>query len=301
MFFSEAQQILEVPEAEIVFYDEKPSIEEVIEAHEDESPSEEEPSLEIENVDEVNIGPVIVIDDIPGAPPGTSHPTPEPPKEEILEVEEKESDKNSAKDSTTDDSWCWNKSTPFENWAKDKYSKIPKHSGYDSAGLERAVAYLQKLDKSISKAMREDLEGELEGDMIQAIREEIEKGIDLLQERLDAVVDSKKPSKKRKKSAMVKEASRTYDLKGMYITVPILIARIARVCINGVVSAGHDLRDIYEDQVKKYKLTDREQAEVQQLLMDMGHALPVTDRGYAPGEKFDLKDGKYDLASNYPG
>ena len=51
---------------------------------------------------------------------------------------------------------------------------MPKHSGYDSAGLERAVAYLDRIDSEISKAMRSDLDGSLNADHIENVRSQIE-------------------------------------------------------------------------------------------------------------------------------
>lgn len=85
----------------------------------------------------------------------------------------------------------------------------------------------------------------------------------------------------------------------MYITVPLLISRIARVCINGMVSAGHDIEDLYERQVKFYKLNEREQAEVMQLLADMGYAVRQ-DRGFMPNDQLEVSDGM-DWSTNYRG
>ena len=80
-----------------------------------------------------------------------------------------------------------------------------------------------------------------------------------------------------------------------------MISRIARVCVNGTVSAGHDIEWLYQNQVKKYKLNEREQAEVQQLLFDMGYPLRQ-DRGYMPDEDLEVWDSdNVDWAANYRG
>jgi hypothetical protein len=81
---------------------------------------------------------------------------------------------------------------------KQKTSKVPKHTGYDTAGLERAVAYLQKLDSEISKAMRMDLDGALDANLVEEIRGQIEDGIEKLHSRLSKVLHSKKTKKNNK-------------------------------------------------------------------------------------------------------
>jgi hypothetical protein len=66
-----------------------------------------------------------------------------------------------------------------------------------------------------------------------------------------------------------------------------------------MVSAGHDIEDLYERQVKKYKLNEREKAEVMQLLDDMGYRL-AHDRGYLADEDVDYASSdNMDFAANY--
>ena len=80
-----------------------------------------------------------------------------------------------------------------------------------------------------------------------------------------------------------------------------MISGIARVCINGMVSAGHDIETTYKDQVKKYILDDREQAEVRWLLLDMGFTMRG-DRGFMPDEDVDPRSSdNYDWSANYQG
>jgi hypothetical protein len=65
-----------------------------------------------------------------------------------------------------------------------------------------------------------------------------------------------------------------------------------------MVSAGHDAEQSFKDQVKEYDLDKREQAELMQLLADMG--MPVfQNRGYSLDEDVDFTNGKYDWMSNY--
>jgi len=251
----------------------------------------------------------IVIEDLPGAPAGTHDPEP------LLEVSEddKEKDKgevideNEAKKSKKPEKWDWESKGPhgFVAWIKARIDDIPKHSGYDSAGLERAVSYMERLDNEISRAMRLDLDGELDANKVEAVRAQIDDGISRLHDRLDKVKKHSKSRRKKKSEfeneGLIKEAQKITGVQGVYIMVPLLISRIARVCINGMVSAGHDIEDLYARQVKKWKLNDREQAEVMQLLSDMGYPLRQ-DRGFMPDEDVDIASSdNMDWAANYKG
>lgn len=295
----------------------------------------------------------IVVEELPGAPEGTKDPEIEV-HDEQLHVEDKEEPKDSK--GVKNEKWDWSKhgAHGFVAWVQERLSSVPKHSGYDSAGLERAMAYMDRLDNEISKAMRMDLDGELDANKIEKVRSELDEGLSRLQARLDKVKDAKKSSKKRKKTAQdfgneinnvinrwtdedinsyvddtsvsgetwniekalvqianggeepgfegslfIKEAQKIMGVSGVMITVPLLISRIARVCVNGTVSAGHDIEDIYQRQVKKYSLNEREQAEVRQLLADMGYAMRE-DRGFFPDDDLEVSDSdNMDWAANY--
>jgi hypothetical protein len=167
---------------------------------------------------------------------------------------------------------------------------------------------MDKLDSEISKAMRMDLDGELDANKVEEVRSKLDEGIARLQARLDKVKESKKSSRKRRKSAsevephgLVKEAQKILGVQGVYIMAPLLISGIARICINGVVSAGHDIGDLYERQVRQWKLSDREQFELKQLLFDMGFPMPY-DRSINASEDFDpASEDNLELMPNYKG
>lgn len=298
----------------------------------------------------------IVVEELPGAPPGTKDPEPElEVRDETLEVEDAGDSKKSEKEGKGA-KWDWSKHGPkgFVAWIKERLDSCPKHSGYDSAGLERAMAYMEKLDSEISKAMRMDLDSELDANQVEKVRAQLDDGLSRLQARLDKVKDSKKSGKKRKKTAqdlqseiktvldrfadedlqayvddvtipgeewtaekaivqlanngeepgfegfnLTKQAQKITGVHGVIVTVPILISRIARVCVNGTVSAGHDIEDLYKRQVDRWKLSEREQAEVQQLLWDMGYPLRQ-DRGFMPEDNLEVWDtDNMDWAANY--
>jgi hypothetical protein len=243
----------------------------------------------------------IVLTDLPGAPDGT--PEPEEDLEIVDEIEEQPEDENDAK-SKKNDKWDWGSkgAEGFLVWIKERVDDVPRHSGQDSAGLERAISYLERLDNEISKAMRLDLDGELDANKIESVRATIDDGLSRLHERLDKVKKKSKSRRKKKaefSSEMIKSAQKITGVQGVFVTVDLLTSRIARVCINGMVSAGHDIEDLYKRQVSKYKLNDREQAQVMQLLADMGYPLRQ-DRGYLADEDVDATSSdNFDWAANY--
>jgi hypothetical protein len=248
------------------------------------------PALEVTEPVDVEI----VVEELPGAPAGTKDPEPMlEVMDEPIHTDEKPDDANDAK-KFKNEKWDWSARGPhgFVTWIKEKIDSVPKHSGKDTAGCERAQAYLEKLDNEISRAMRMDLDGELDANKIEKVRADVEDGIARLQDRLEKIKESKKPYKKRKKSSevqvegFVKDAQKILGVSGVVIVAPLLISGIARICINGAVSAGHDISDLYNRQVKQWKLSDREQFELRQLLFDFGFPMPY-DRSVIANEDFD--------------
>ena len=266
--------------------------------------------VDIEHADiEFNLG------EVPGAPHAAEIVVEEESSEKPLESKKVEvvEDKNDALDhndaktkkSKKSEKWDWESkgASGFLVWIKERVDDVPKHSGMDTSGLERAISYLDKLDNEISKAMRLDLDGELDANKIEEVRAKIEEGLSRLHDRLDKI----KKNKKMKKSSevhqfgFVKEAQKITGVKGVVVTVPLLISRIARVCINGMVSAGHDIEKIYQQQVDYYKLNKREQAEVVELLFDMGYPMRI-DRGYLPEDVLEVSSNdNIEWAANYKG
>ena len=235
---------------------------------------------------------IFVLDAIPGAPEAKDIEIVEEPED--VEIEEEK------------DGWKWNHGS-FIPWIKNMIENIPKHSGYDSTGLEKAISYFEALDREITKAMRTDFKNEINSAHAEKARESIEKGLESLVERLERVKSTKykRHAKKSKGSveeqdSIVKEAATMFP-SALVVTVPLLISRIARVCINGVVSGGHDMEDLFHKQAEEYKLDNREKAEVVQLLSDMGFPIQG-DRGFQVGVHVDrTRSDNRDWAANYTG
>jgi hypothetical protein len=253
--------------------------------------------MEVSEDIEVSDGPmevVFVLDEIPGAP-NAKEIMVGPDDDEEVEVEADE-----------DGGWKW-EPAGFLSWLDKMFKNIPSHSGYDSTGLEKAISYFEALDKEITKAMRTDFKNEIDSAQAEKAREEIENGLERLIDRLEKV-NTQKYKRKSKKSkswaeeaGLIKEAQKATKITGITITVPLLISRIARVCISGMVSAGHDIEDMYKRQVEEYKLDKREQAELSQLLADMGYPM-LQDRGYPVGEPVEIwRNDNFDWSAQYRG
>lgn len=201
------------------------------------------------------------------------------------------------------DPWKWTVAT-FLQWLKEKMDGVPRHSGKDSAGIERAIAYLEALDKEISRAVRSDLNNEIAIDAVERAREALHTGKESLQDRHDKIMKTKYPKRKKKADgqddSMVKEAGKSAHIGDIAVTVPLFISAIARTCINSMVSAGKDIEDCFDKLAKEYDLSNREELELMQLLSDMGYAMRF-DRGATRSKEVDYTSTEnFDFAANYP-
>jgi hypothetical protein len=84
----------------------------------------------------------------------------------------------------------------FLNYLVRKLKSIPAHSGQTTVGCEKAVSYLRKLDREISKAIQSDDDNIIDELEAEKIRDTIHDFIDKLEEAYDFLT-----KKKRKKKA----------------------------------------------------------------------------------------------------
>lgn len=183
------------------------------------------------------------------------------------------------------DNWDWKSRglSKFLPWLKDMMDHPPSHSGVDSVGLERCIAYFEQLNRIISTAVRTDIKNELNIHSVEKAREEIHKAIVRLNERLTRINGNKYNKGKKKKAddesedGFVKEAQKAGKF---LVTVSLLESHIARVCINATVSAGKDMNDTFKKLADKYKLTDREKISVIQLLSDMSFPIRIREADF---------------------
>lgn len=241
------------------------------------------------------------LNDIPGGSPDDHEDL------EVADLKESKEDKEEVEiEIKPTSAWDWSALglDQFLPWVKGRLSAVPQHSGQSAVGIERAISYLEKLRKEISQAVKEDHDGVIPMDLLEKACVEIENGIERLSNRLDKLTGGK--SKKRVKksddenSSLVKEGM-SPGIKGVYVTVPLLISRVVRSCINGMVSGGHDPSAILADNIKKFALSEREIAECIQLMADMGLPLSLdAERKLMPGDPVDLRSSdNHDFMANY--
>jgi len=272
----------------------------------EEKPEADASSVQVVEIPDEPLEVEILVQEVPGAEIDPNREATLEVSEEDTDKKEDSDDKNDAQKSKKNPKWDWESkgASGFITWIKERVDDVPRHSGYDSAGLERAVSYLNKLDAEISKAMRMDVDGELDANKIEAVRSQIDDGVARLQERVKKVNKQRKGKTKRSEievHEIIKEAQKVTGVKGIYVTVPLLISGLARTLVNGTVSAGHDIEEMESKLSKKFKLDDRERFELQQLLFDMGY--PVRkDFGYMSDEDVDTSSSdNFNWAANYAG
>jgi hypothetical protein len=172
---------------------------------------------------------------------------------------------------------------------------IPKHDGKSILGCEKAIIYLNKLNKEISEALRMDHEDVLDIGKLEDIRVNILKDVTLLQDHIKKLKKKQQGKKAEddtseqivKSAEVIKEAG---SPRIQLIMTPFERA-VSGIIINSVVSAGHPFEDVYDFMKKKYDLTDREELAIMQLIMDMGFPI-FKDRGNIPASKEGEKDEK---------
>jgi len=281
----------------------EPEVPEVVDdftmVYKDFSMANDEPEEVLIHLDEDDVIPEMFNFTLPMVPGGDDQSAFEP---SIIEVEDQEDIE------VESDPWRWSVSN-FLPWLQGMLNNIPRHTGRDSSGLERAISYLEALDKEISKAVRMDLKNQIAIDAVEQAREEIHKGLERLYDRYEKVMANRYPKRKgkaKKKKAdfdgegLTKEAG-TDRVNGISVTVPLLISGIVRTCINSMVSAGKDIEDCFEGLSKKYNLTNREIFESFQLFSDMGYSIR-RPRGYDLDEEIDTSStDNNDIMAQYPG
>lgn len=208
---------------------------------------------------------VFKLQDVPGA------------EEDIVEEPEEEEEPKEVVEENIDD-WNWEKggTAKFLDWLQTRFSSIPQHSGSDTTGIERAIAYFERLNVEISRAMKKDYKREIDAAKAEEARSEIMKGLERLLDRLEKLNSKKfKRTKKRAdlETQMVKTAGSA--LGNMVINVPYLISNIARTCINSAVQGGKDIEAIFDKLCKDFSLDKREKFQVVLLIKDMGYPMLI--------------------------
>jgi len=191
----------------------------------------------------------------------------------------------------------------FTDYLRDSYPhKIPKHDGKTLVGAQRAVRWLKNISKEISEAVIKDERGILDDAEMEKIRVSIMKDILVLSEHIKKLDKSFKGKLKKKAGLddgfmkFAEEIEFAYNHDEAELRKTAMIPRIqlvvqpferaiAGIIVNSVVSGGKPLEEVYDFLKEKYKLTDREELAVMQVVMDYGYPI-FKDRGTI-GDKAD--------------
>lgn len=156
-------------------------------------------------------------------------------------------------------------------------NRIPKPSRIrgNLSEMERALGQYKRLNAYISNALQSDYDGIIDVKKIDELRNTVEQSIDELEDALEGLKNLKKHRKKLRHRGeddpdLKKEATAPH-FNGFQMLITPFQRAIAGALINGKVSGGRNLEDLYTDVKKKYKLADREELEILQILADMGH------------------------------
>src|SRR5271165_5351164 len=272
-------------EDEVVLYEEKPSMEDVVEFHQPDDAME-------------------ITFKLPPLPGSDADMPLEVSTEDPVEVESKgkgKKDKNDLQGEELEVQDPWKSPDPKNilTWVHDRLQNLPRHTGQETTGIERTIAVMKRINQEISKAIANDYNGEVDIGRLEEARKEIFDGIHRLEEAKEKLDNGYKGKKAVvDEDGLVKEAKQD-RIGGIIITVPILISRIAKVCINSMVSGGKDIERTFDAQVKEWNLDKREQAELMELLENMGYAQPRRDRAYPADHHMEYKSSdNFDFGSN---
>lgn len=172
----------------------------------------------------------------------------------------------------------WRNSKEIEHFSKfldAQISKTPtlsKAKGNKSL-IERSLAQWKKLDAFCSQALRDDFDNHLDINDVDKKRSYIHKNIGELENALAGLQELQKRRRNKRadddSSEIIKEATTSL----MQVVITPFEKAITSVLVNGVVSGGRNMEELYDKLKEKYKFTDREELGILQILLDMGYPI----------------------------
>lgn len=228
------------------------------------------------------------------------------------------SEEESQKEEQGPRSWLESqKACDFMPFLTHEFQRIgPGAQARGKSEAERAMGQFKRLNGHISRALQGDYEGEIDLKHVEPLRHKIEQTVESLQATLDALANLAKQRKQMRRpnkrgsddlcdgcgaplwkqggntcivcdEGLVKEAT-TPRYQGMQYQISGFERAIVGILINGKISGGRDIDELYAKMKKKYTITDREELAVIQALGDMGYP-QFLDRAKV-GEKLDPTD-----------
>lgn len=186
----------------------------------------------------------------------------------------------------------------FTQFLADDLARIPRPATTrgNQALMERTLGQYKKLNNYVSQALREDYDAILNAGEIDKARRFIEQCIEELEMGLESLDSLKKNRKKMRRhgedegEGLVKEGG-TPGFAGIQVHVSAFESAMIRALINGVVSGGRNMEELYAEAKQKYDITPREEVGIFQTLADFGYPV-FRDRLRIGDTKVDTSDSE---------
>lgn len=190
---------------------------------------------------------------------------------------------------------------------------IPAHDGKSTLGCERAIRFLDGINKEISSAIKKDMEDVLDVVRLEEVRVSIMKDLIVLKDHLTKLKSGLKDMKK--SASIEKEAfeGMEEDIEMVYdrmieneamekkafspklrVVVTPFERAISGILINSVVAGGKPFEEVFEFLKKKYDLDERDELSIMQVVMDSGFPI-FKDRGTFSQDPSKSKEENYGI------
>jgi len=198
----------------------------------------------------------------------------------------------------------------FVQFLDEQMAAIPtiQYAQGNLSKMENAAARWKKLNNYCSEAMRGDFGGVLDSADIDKKRQQVEYNMDALDDAIDGLHRMKQTRRQQRRQhrrsdenfddTMVREATAPH-FNGFQMVVTPFQRAIAGALINGKVSGGRNLEELWTDAKAKYKMDEREELEVLQILADMGYPEFKDRLRLGDDENPSRKDGFGEWQSQY--
>lgn len=156
----------------------------------------------------------------------------------------------------------WQTPEDFEHHVVAALRSVPTVYANSKSSLKRAFAYLEKVSEEILQGLEQDAPYAALSEQQLRTFDVLEEGIDEAMKNIAAAV--------RGEPKIIKTATKSSAFT--YFVNPFVFG-LARVLINGKVSQGKNIEELYKVLNAKYKLNEREQLELYFTLNDLGYPI----------------------------
>lgn len=201
-------------------------------------------------------------------------------EEEIISIAEENWNNESKREENYQQDWLSSgKPEHFIMFLKQEFKRIPNASNIrgNVSKMEQVLGQWKRLDSYISKALREDYKGIVDVDFVDRARTIIEQNIDNLEDMLYGIQSLKRNRKQMKRrqrhgedESIIREGG-TPEFAGIQVNISAFERAIVGALINGKVSGGKNIEELYIVAKKKYNIDDKQELAIFQILSDFGY------------------------------